>query len=228
MAKRTHPVIRSGLLLGIIALLGTAMLAGVNNLTHERIVEQEKRRMLRQLNEIVPVVSYNNDLFEDVIEIKDTGFFRHPAPVAVYRARMDGRPVAVMMIVTAADGYNGDIRLLVGIRADGEILGVRVISHRETPGLGDPIEVEKSDWILGFVEKSLHQPTPDGWAVKRDGGEFDQFTGATISPRAVVRAVHTTLLYFQANKQSLFDTPASVPTQRDETRITGNKMINYQ
>jgi len=211
MTRRPHPVIRSGLLLGIIALLGTALLAGVNDLTYERIIEQEKRRVLQQLNQIVPVVSYDNDLLEDVIKIEAPDFFRHPAPVTVYRARLDGQPVSVMMIVTAADGYNGDIRLLIGINAAGTILGVRVISHRETPGLGDPIEAEKSDWILGFTQKSLQRPASNGWAVKRDGGEFDQFTGATISPRAVVRAVHTTLLYFQANKQALFE---SLPAER--------------
>jgi len=179
MTRRPHPVIRSGLLLGIIALLGTALLAGVNDLTYERIIEQEKRRVLQQLNQIVPVVSYDNDLLEDVIKIEAPDFFRHPAPVTVYRARLDGQPVSVMMIVTAADGYNGDIRLLIGINAAGTILGVRVISHRETPGLGDPIEAEKSDWILGFTQKSLQRPASNGWAVKRDGGEFDQFTGAT-------------------------------------------------
>jgi len=208
MSSASHPVIRSSALLGIIALLGTALLAGVNELTHERIVEQEKRRVLQQLNEIVPTASYNNDLLEDMIEIEDEAFFRHPAAVRVYRARMDGQPVAVMMLVTAPDGYNGDIRLLAGIDAGGTVLGVRVVSHRETPGLGDPIDIEKSDWILGFRNKSLHNPEAGGWAVKRDGGQFDQFTGATISPRAVVRAVHNTLLYFEANRQLLFATPA--------------------
>ena len=211
----SHPVIRSGLLLGIIALLGTALLAGVNGLTHERIVEQEKLRMLQQLNEIVPVASYNNDLLEDVIKIEDPNFFRHSAPVTVYRARQDGQDVSVMMIVTAPDGYNGDIRLLIGINAAGSILGVRVISHRETPGLGDPIEAEKSDWIHGFKQKSLKTPQSSGWAVKKDGGEFDQFTGATISPRAVVSAVHTTLLYFKANKQALFVPKVTVAEPND-------------
>ena len=204
MNSTSHPVIRSGVLLGLIAVLGTALLAGVNALTHERIVEQEKLRVLQQLNAIVSTDSYNNDLLEDVIKIEDPNFFRHPAPVTVYRARQDGQDVSVMMIVTAPDGYNGDIRLLIGINAAGSILGVRVISHRETPGLGDPIEAEKSDWIHGFKQKSLETPQSSGWAVKKDGGEFDQFTGATISPRAVVRAVHTTLLYFKANKQALF------------------------
>jgi len=208
MSGKSHPVIRSSLLLGLIALLGTALLAGVNELTHERIVEQEKLRILRQLNEILPTASFNNDLLEDVIEINDEVFFRHSAPVKVYRARMNDQAVAVLMNLVAPDGYNGDIRLLAGVSANGEILGVRVISHRETPGLGDPIEKQRSDWILGFNHKSLQNPESDGWAVKRDGGEFDQFTGATISPRAVVRAVHNTLIYFEANAQMLFDTPA--------------------
>jgi electron transport complex protein RnfG len=216
MSGNSHPVIRSSLLLGIIALLGTSLLAGVNDLTRERIVEQEKRRVLQQLNEVVPVTSYNNDLLGDVIEIKEEAFFRHPAPITVYRARMDGKPVAAMMIITAPDGYNGDIRLLAGIGADGLVLGVRVISHRETPGLGDPIEIEKSDWIRGFAHKSLGNPETGGWAVKRDGGEFDQFTGATISPRAVVRAIHNTLLYFEANQQQLFDTPPKTVNPDDE------------
>jgi len=208
MSRGLHPVFRSSLLLGSIALMGTALLAGVNELTHERIIEQEKLRVLQQLNEIVPVASFNNNLLEDVIEVDDEAFFQHPARVTVYRARMDGQPVAVMMIVTAPDGYNGDIRLLAGIDASGAILGVRVVSHKETPGLGDPIEVEKSGWILGFTNKSLRNPDSPGWAVRRDGGQFDQFTGATISPRAVVRAVHTALLYFEANQQTLFDSPA--------------------
>lgn len=204
MNNSSHPVIRSGVLLGLIALLGTALLAGVNALTHERIAEQEKLRVLQQLNAVVPMTLYNNDLLEDRIEIKDETRFRHPAPVSVYRARLNDQPVAVLMIVTAPDGYNGDIRLLTAIDVTGTLLGVRVLSHRETPGLGDPIEIEKSNWVLGFTEKSLLNPQTTGWAVKRDGGQFDQFTGATISPRAVVRAVHNALLYFQANQQQLF------------------------
>jgi len=215
MNRTPHPVIRSGFLLGLIALLGTALLAGVNGLTHERIIEQEKLRVLQQLNALVPVASYNNDLFGDRIEITDEAFFRHPAPIAVYRARMDNQAVAALMIVTAPDGYNGDIRLLIGIDSNGTVLGVRVVSHRETPGLGDPIEIERSDWILGFNDKSLLNTQTSDWAVKRDGGEFDQFTGATISPRAVVRAVHNTLLYFKANQQSLFETVSITAKQND-------------
>jgi electron transport complex protein RnfG len=215
MNDNSHPVVRSGVLLGLIALLGTALLVGVNALTHERIAEQEKLRVLQQLNAVVPVDSYNNDLLEDRIEIIDETHFRHPAPISVYRARQDDQPVAVLMIVTAPDGYNGDIRLLTAIDTAGVVLGVRVLSHRETPGLGDPIEVEKSDWVLGFNGKSLLKPQIKGWTVKRDGGEFDQFTGATISPRSVVRAVHSALLYFQENQQLLFE-EASIAVNRNE------------
>jgi electron transport complex protein RnfG len=215
MNSTSHPVIRSGVLLGLIAVLGTALLAGVNALTHERIVVQEKLRVLQQLNAIVSTDSYNNDLLDDKIEISNEAFFRHPAPVVVYRARMDDKPVAVLMIVTAPDGYNGDIRLLTAIDTTGTVLGVRVVSHRETPGLGDPIEIERSDWILDFTGKSLLNPQGKSWAVKRDGGEFDQFTGATISPRAVVKAVHSTLLYFKANQKSLFETASNMAKQDD-------------
>ena len=215
MSNTPHPVFQSGLLLGLIALLGTALLAGVYELTHERILEQERNRVLQQLNALVPVTSYNNDLLEDVIEIADESFFHHPTPVTIYRARMDGQPVALLINFVAPDGYNGDIRLLAGIDTSGTVLGVRVVSHRETPGLGDPIEIEKSDWILGFTNRSLLNTQTNDWAVKRDGGEFDQFTGATITPRAVVKAVHNTLLYFEANRQLLFEATAKRVDQDD-------------
>lgn len=215
MNEGSHPVMRSGVLLGLIALLGTALLAGVNALTHDRILEQEKLRTMRQLNSVVAGASYNNDLLTDKTELSDEAYFRHPDPVMVYRARMDDKPVAALMIVTAPDGYNGDIKILIAVDVNGVILGVRVISHRETPGLGDPIEIERSDWVLAFNDKSLINPRDEGWTVRRDGGEFDQFTGATITPRAVVKAVHNTLLYFEANNKMLFET-APIMAETDD------------
>lgn len=205
MSASSQKVLHSGLLLALIALLGTALLTGVNALTHERIVEQEKRRMMQQLNAIVPAGSYNNKLLDDRIEMRDETWLRHPAPVTVYRARMDDRPVAALMIVTAPDGYNGDIRILLGINNEGLLLGARILAHRETPGLGDPISLDRSDWILGFTNKSLRDPDTSAWAVKKDGGVFDQFTGATVSPRAVVKTVRDSLLFFEANKVALFE-----------------------
>ena len=202
-------ILRSGLLLGVIALLGSALLAGVNEATRERIIEQQQRRILQQLNEIVPAALHDNELNRDLIKITDEEFFRHPKPVIVYRARKNDEPVAVLMSLTAPDGYNGDIGLLVGIDTQGVVLGVRVAWHRETPGLGDPIDIRKSDWVLGFSGKSLQNPQADGWRVRQDGGVFDQFTGATITPRAVVGGVNTALRYYRANQQRLFDAAGS-------------------
>ncbi|MBT8062568.1 MAG: electron transport complex subunit RsxG, partial [Gammaproteobacteria bacterium] len=151
--------------------------------------------------------AYDNALHEDVLRITDEAFFQTQEPVTVYRARLGTEPVAVIMQVVAPDGYNGDIKLLVGVYADGSISGVRVVSHRETPGLGDPIEHQRSDWILDFNGRSLGNPEPAGWAVRRDGGVFDQFTGATITPRAVVEAVERALRYFEARHEYLFSYP---------------------
>jgi len=124
--------------------------------------------------------------------------------VTVYRARKGGREIAVVFTVVAPDGYSGAIRMLVGIRADGRLAGVRVVAHRETPGLGDKVEAHKSDWIRDFDNRSLRDPKADGWAVKKDGGVFDQFTGATITPRAVVAAVHSALRYYATHREAMF------------------------
>lgn len=202
-------MLRSAGLLGMVAIFGTAILTGVNELTHERIAEQQRRAILAQLNEVLPARFYDNSLHDDWVEVRDPAWFRHDSPVRVYRARLQGRPVGAILGVVAPDGYNGDIQLLVGIFTDGRISGVSVVSHRETPGLGDPVERQRSDWALGFDNKTLQNPQEQGWSVKRDGGDFDQFTGATITPRAVVRAVHRALLYFEQHKEQLFASPAT-------------------
>jgi electron transport complex protein RnfG len=160
--------------------------------------------VLRQLGQVLPPGEYDNSLHDDFILIEDPEHFRGDGIVRVYRARRQDRPVAVIMNLVAPDGYNGDIRLLAGIYRDGTISGVRVTAHRETPGLGDPIEHQRSDWILGFDGRSLSDPGPEGWAVRRDGGEFDQFTGATITPRAVVEAVERALEYHRLHADELY------------------------
>ena len=124
--------------------------------------------------------------------------------MTVYRARRDGAPVALVLTAVAPDGSSGPIELLVGVNADGTVAGVRVLAHRETPGLGDPIEASRSDWVLAFAGRSLGDPPPAGWTVRRDGGAFDQFTGATITPRAVVHAVRRVLEYVGANQEALY------------------------
>lgn len=194
--------------LGLIALLGAALLAGTWALTRERIAQQERAAEMQTLHQIIPADAYDNDLREDRFEVHAPVHFKHPAPVVVWRARQDGAPAGAILRVVAPDGYNGDIVLLVGVDPDGEVLGVRVLSHRETPGLGDPIERSKSDWILSFDGRSLGDPPAGDWTVKRAGGSFDQFTGATITPRAIVHAVRRTLEWFEANRELVFEHPA--------------------
>lgn len=198
---------RSALALGLVAVIGTALLAGVNQLTRERIEAQERRFVLEQLEQLVSADRYDNAMHEDQISLAAVAGFATGQEITVYRARMAGEPVAVIMKLTTGEGYNGRIGLLVAINADGSLSGVRVTSHKETPGLGDGIELAKSDWILGFNGRSLQHPAPADWAVQRDGGAFDQFTGATITPRAVVKAVRNSLEYFSTHRDALFHTP---------------------
>ena len=198
----------SALALGLVAVLGTGLLAGVNHLTRERIAEQESRAVLQQLQQIIAPGLYDNALHNDQFSFVDPDWFFSNQVVTVYRARLHGEPVAAVLKLQALDGYSGSIGLLVGINYDGQVAGVRVTKHKETPGLGDAMETGKSDWILGFEQRSLADPKPASWAVKRDGGEFDQFTGATITPRAIVKAVKAALEYFSSHRDWLFEHPS--------------------
>lgn len=211
--RRTGGAWRSALALGLVAVIGTGLLAGVNQLTQKRIQEQERRAVLQQLGQLIPLGRYDNALHDDQYTFTDSSWFARGQSITVYRARMQGKPVAAVLKLAATDGYNGSIQLLIGINADGSLSGVRVTSHKETPGLGDAIEIQKSDWILGFSGRSLQNPGLPRWAVKRDGGEFDQFTGATITPRAIVKAVRMALEYFSANREVLFEHQADAPEE---------------
>lgn len=204
---------RSALALGLVVLVGTGLLALVDALTRERIAEQERRAVLQQLGELVSDDRYDNRLHEDIITLRDETAFPGGQTVTAYRARRSGVPVAVILRLAAPDGYSGNIHLLVGIDHDGRLSGVRVTAHKETPGLGDAIEAERSDWIRAFDGRALGAPPLAGWAVRKDGGEFDQFTGATITPRAVVAAVRRALEYFAAHRDTLFDEPAEPPPE---------------
>lgn len=195
----------SSALLGLFAIVGTTLLALTYNSTADQIAENERLAVLKGLHSLIPPAQHDNDLFTDTVQIHDKKLSRLKAPVTVYRARKNGKPVAAIISSVAPDGYNGSIHLLVAIRTDGRLAGVRVAKHRETPGLGDAIDERKSAWIHSFDGKSLGNPPVEQWRVKRDGGQFDQFTGATITPRAVVKAVRNTLEYFTRNRDTLFD-----------------------
>lgn len=186
-------------LLGVVALLAGAALAFANTATKGHIAAAEALDMQTTLAQVLPQGFADNDLLHDVIEI-DAG---DAAPrVKVHLARKDGR-VAGAVFQRVGRGYGGDIEVLMAVDAAGTVLGVRVLKHKETPGLGDKIEAAKSPWIEGFAGKDLGNPAPEKWAVKKDGGIFDAFAGATITPRAVVKAVKGGLDFFQAHRAEI-------------------------
>ncbi len=193
----------AALMLGVFSLIGIGLVTLVFYITGPKVSQNQHDELLRSLKVIMPADLYDNDLVSDTLHVSDSRL-GGAEPVAIYRARKNAQPVAAVIASSAPDGYNGTIKLLVAIMEDGRLAGVRVVAHKETPGLGDRIEVQRSNWILTFTGKSLTQPDEKLWAVKRDGGVFDQFTGATITPRAVVKAVKNALLYFQQHKQVIF------------------------
>ncbi len=205
--KSASGIWRAALVLTVFAVFGALLVAYTHHGTRDRIAQNERAFLLRSLNVIVPESRYDNDFFNDVIHVTDEEFLGTGEPIAIYRATNGGRPVAAILTPVAPNGYGGPIRLMVGINHNGDLAGVRVVSHKETPGLGDDIDVAQSDWIKQFTGLSLQNPVTAKWAVKRDGGDFDQFTGATITPRAVVKAVHNALIYFGAHRDELFSTP---------------------
>ena len=198
-------VLTTASLLMIFAVIGAAVVGFTYESTYERIKRNEQLVLLRKLNTILSPSEYDNSLLDDQVELPEDTLLGTVEPSKAYLAYKNGSPVAVVLSPVAPNGYSGPIHMLVGIYYDGSVAGVRVVKHRETPGLGDAVESQRSDWILGFEDKSLDDPTPKNWKVKRDGGVFDQFTGATITPRAVVKAVHSALIYFQSHQKELFN-----------------------
>ena len=199
---------RNGVLLGLFAVVTALLISITFTQTRDRIAIQQRLSEERALLEILPGNSHDNSLLDDTL-IAPAGddLLRLPEPRPIYRARRDGAVTALIVPTRAADGYSGAIDMIVGVERSGSIAGVRVLNHRETPGLGDKIERRKSDWITDFEGHSLAgTPAPD-WAVRKDGGRFDQFTGATITPRAVINATRRALEYVAQERTRLFDLP---------------------
>ena len=203
MSSLIRNMVIGAAILGLFAVIGTGMVSYTYQITKPQIKENERQAVLKNLHAIISPDKHDNPIEQDTIEVVDAQL-GSDKPVKIYRARMGKLPVAAIISSIAPDGYGGNIYLLVAIRYDGVLAGVRVVGHRETPGLGDDIEAERSDWVLGFNGRSLTNPTDSGWGVKKDGGVFDQFTGATITPRVVVRAVYKTLKYYSQNREALF------------------------
>ncbi len=184
-------------LLGVVALLASGALAMASTATHDAIAAAEAKDLRDSLSEVLPSGMADNDFLKDTINVDRDG-----QPVTIYRARQ-GSEMKAALFKVAGRGYAGEIQILMAVDMSGKTLGVRVLKHAETPGLGDKIEVKKDAWIKSFDGKSLGEPAPEKWAVKKDSGVFDQFAGATITPRGVVKAVKGGLEFFAAHKTEI-------------------------
>ncbi|MFK7889305.1 MAG: electron transport complex subunit RsxG [Granulosicoccus sp.] len=194
---------RTAITLCVAFLLAIAVLSGIYALTRGTIQASEKALRLESLQAVLPASAYDNDPLESsrrhiALELGSEN------PLEIYTVYNGMQPVATALEIVAPDGYNGDIKLLLGISYAGAITGARVLAHRETPGLGDDIDIQRSDWITGFDGQSLENLAPENWEVKQRGGSFDAFTGATITPQAVVRAIYRALLWFQSHRAEVF------------------------
>ncbi|MBW6452625.1 MAG: electron transport complex subunit RsxG, partial [Methyloprofundus sp.] len=183
--------------IGLFSFIIVGLVSVVYHGTKEKIADNERRALLQSLQSVIDKRLYDNDLANDKIQLN-----ANEKNHTIYRARKAGQPIAAIITSTTTQGYNGTIDLLIALNVSGTINGVRVLNHRETPGLGDAIELKKSPWILSFNQLTLKNL--DQWAVKRDGGSFDQFTGATITPRAIVNEVKNTAVFFQQQQHEIF------------------------
>ncbi|NOI94735.1 MULTISPECIES: electron transport complex subunit RsxG [Vibrio] len=197
---------KNGLVLAIFACASTGLVAVTHYLTKDQIKQQEQAQLLSVLNQVIPHDLHDNELFSSCTLVQAEELGTEQAMPA-YIAKINGEPSAIAIEAIAPDGYNGAIKVIVGMKIDGTILGTRVLSHQETPGLGDKIDLRVSDWILSFAGKQVTDSNLDRWKVRKDGGDFDQFTGATITPRAVVKSVKQTVQYVNQNNQALLAQP---------------------
>ena len=210
-----NPMIRNGFLLALFALICTGLVAVVNQQTADKITQQEQQELMRVLHQLIPDEMHDNDLTAQCTLLLDKDALGTDNPMPAYIATMAGKPVAIAIEAIAPDGYNGNIKLIVGVNTQGEVLGVRTLTHQETPGLGDKIELRKSNWVSQFVGKRLDSQDDKQWLVKKDGGDFDQFTGATITPRAYVKAVKNAVWYFNNNQAQIFSQPLNCEAKHD-------------
>ena len=207
--------------LALFALVTSLILATTNELTYERIEQSEREAAQRALLEIIPLERHDNDMLMDVQPVPE----RYWATLGlkkggnIHIARDQGQPVAAIIPAVTPDGYSGAISMIIGINFNGSIAGVRVVEHRETPGLGDKVDLKKSDWILSFNGKSLVNPQASGWKVKKEGGDYDQFTGATITPKAVVNQVLKTLQYFEDDRERLLQIAAANAARENKQAV---------
>ncbi|MBW0281401.1 electron transport complex subunit RsxG [Shewanella xiamenensis] len=208
-------MIKNGLLLALFALLCTGLVAVVNQQTFDEIKLQQQKELMGILHQLIPDELHDNELTAQCTLLQNKEALGTEDALPAYIATAAGKPVAIALEAIAPDGYNGNIKLIVGINTQGEVLGVRTLSHQETPGLGDKIELRKSDWVTKFVGKVLTSEDDKQWHVQKDGGDFDQFTGATITPRAYVKAVKRAVWYFTQHQAEIFSQPLNCEANHD-------------
>ncbi|MBX2836032.1 MAG: RnfABCDGE type electron transport complex subunit G [Gammaproteobacteria bacterium] len=201
--------LRTPLLLLSALMIVLTVLVSVRWVTANKIEQANQRQFINTMEELIQVpnqaLRFDNDPYTDTITVMASQL-NPDKPVQLHRLRNQSTTVALLVNSVAPDGYNGDIKLLVAVHTDGSLLGVRILEHRETPGLGDKVEADRSPWIRQFNQASLKSIAESGWTVRKYGGEFDHITGATITTRAVVQAVHRVLLWYAENRTIAFDT----------------------
>ena len=194
---------KNGLILASFAFIVTAIVALTHELTKSAVADQEQRYLLTQLDQVIAPSTYDNDLVKQCVLVTAPKSLGRSTPQRAFIATQNNVPVAIAIEATAPNGYNGNIDLIVSVNPQGKVGGVRVFRHQETPGLGDKVEIAKSTWIESFKDKILTATNESQWRVKKDGGDFDQFTGATITPRAVVQATKKAVNYVTNNYQEI-------------------------
>ena len=202
----TTAISKNTKILTLFAITCTLAVSLVSELTKDRIKVQEQQQLLRTLHNIVDPSRYDNDITSDCIMVSAPELGADKMHTA-YLAKKAGDVIAIAITSTAPQGYNGNIDFIIAINNDESVSGVRVLKHQETPGLGDKIEIRKSDWITRFTGESILSNNDSRWAVSKDGGMFDQFTGATITPRGLIKGIKNTLNYVNTNKSSLLKLP---------------------
>ena len=218
MKRLTKATLRTALNLLFFTVIGTAILAFTFNITFERIAQSEETAKLKLINQVAPQSQYDNDLLKDTIIIAANVQLGTEQDTIAYRGRLKDRPSIFVLEAIAPDGYSGKISMLIAINYDGSVSGVSVVTHKETPGLGDYIDIAKNKWITLFAGVSHANHQEDGWKVKKDGGQIDYMAGATITPRAIAKAVHKALHYFEENRDKLFSAKVTDTRQQETTK----------
>ncbi len=201
--------LRQATLLIIISLICLIALSLTKQWTKNQIEHNERAWFEAQLNVLIPATLHNNTLLNDRAFVADINDLSPTNQLSVYRARLDGAPTAAVIHAITPDGYNGPIELLVAVDYSGMVLGVRILNHHETPNMGDEFSQPQSRWLEKFEHRSLTDPDTRGWNIRKDGGDFEQFTSATITPRAIIHAIQRTLDYYQRHRDLIFQTPGS-------------------